>query len=131
MERVDLLDSLIAKFPDFDPTWDQAARDAWFAAYGRLLSLVEPALCSAPAPVEAVSPPAAALYSKPGPRCTVDTATLAELARAGHSDHEIARQLGVSQPTISRVRREMGIAASYTFHHTGTNGTGEPASADE
>jgi hypothetical protein len=40
-----------------------------------------------------------------------ETATLVRIAGAGHSDVEIARQLGVSAAAVGRKRRALNVAA--------------------
>jgi hypothetical protein len=34
-------DALVAKFPSFDPTWDKESQGAWFAAFQRLIKVVD------------------------------------------------------------------------------------------
>jgi hypothetical protein len=46
-----------------------------------------------------------------GPWTIEDTEMLAGMARAGHTDIEIGRRLGVSAFVIGRKRRALGVAA--------------------
>ena len=41
MDRTEMHAAMIAKFPELDFTWSEAGITAWFAAYDRLLDLVE------------------------------------------------------------------------------------------
>lgn len=34
--------ALIAKFPDFNPEWDEKTREIWFAAFNKLMVLCTP-----------------------------------------------------------------------------------------
>ena len=39
--KLSMKELVVKKFPDFDPTWDEARQAAWFSAYEKLLKMAE------------------------------------------------------------------------------------------
>jgi DNA-binding CsgD family transcriptional regulator len=91
---VDLLETLVNKFPNFDPTWQQDAQSAWLSMFGRLLDL----LCEkSQQPAPSVPTPSAHRY--------VVTPEIEAIMRQGAVDgltnKQVAERTGFSTATVS------------------------------
>ncbi len=118
-----LVQSLISKFPTFDPQWDKDARDAWFDGYCRLLTIVEntPGLIAgagqAVPPAPEPAPAARSNGHGPGhatPVTPEQHATMRRLAAERAGDRAAAEATGLPVSTVNyymrQYRREAGTA---------------------
>lgn len=131
---MDLLNTLVEKFPTFDPNWAEAAQQSWFAGFDRLLALA--AKTQPPQPEQPATPAAEPPQNgKANGHVTIspyarrvgdeELATLRRLHAEGKSDSEIARLTGTGQSTVSKHLRRMGLEPHQPFRPGGAVGHGD------